>query len=43
MQPTNPINLQKKAWEIAHTPDIVKAAGQQQIEHLMKSCWSKKG
>jgi len=33
MQPTNPINLQKKAWEaIAHTPDIVKAAGQQQIE-----------
>ena len=40
MQPTNPNQFTEKAWEaIAHTPDIVKAAAQQQIEteHLMKS------
>lgn len=40
MQPTNPNQFTEKAWEaIAHTPDIVKAAGQQQIEseHLMKA------
>jgi len=40
MQPTNPNQFTEKAWEaIAHTPDIVKAAQQQQIEseHLMKA------
>jgi len=40
MQPTNPNQFTEKAWEaIAHTPDIVKTAQQQQIEteHLMKS------
>ena len=39
MQPTNPNQFTEEAWEaIAHTPDIVKAAQQQQIEteHLMK-------
>ena len=40
MQPTDPNKFTEKAWEaIAHTPDIVKAAGQQQIEseHLLKA------
>ncbi len=40
MQPTNPNQFTEKAWEaIAHTPDIVKAVQQQQIEseHLMKA------
>jgi ATP-dependent Clp protease ATP-binding subunit ClpB len=46
MQPTNPNQFTEKAWEaIAHTPDIVKAAGQQQIEteHLMKSLLEQEG
>lgn len=46
MQPTNPNQFTEKAWEaIAQTPDIVKAAGQQQIEseHLMKSLLEQDG
>jgi len=46
MQPTNPNQFTEKSWEaIAHTPDIVKAAGQQQIEseHLMKSLLEQEG
>ncbi|KJH73418.1 ATP-dependent chaperone ClpB [Aliterella atlantica] len=46
MQPTNPNQFTEKSWEaIAHTPDIVKAAGQQQIEseHLMKSLLEQDG
>jgi ATP-dependent Clp protease ATP-binding subunit ClpB len=46
MQPTNPNQFTEKAWEaIAHTPDIVKAAQQQQIEteHLMKSLLEQEG
>ncbi len=46
MQPTNPNQFTEKAWEaIAHTPDIVKAAAQQQIEteHLMKSLLEQEG
>jgi len=46
MQPTNPNQFTEKAWEaIAHTPDIVKTAQQQQIEteHLMKSLLEQEG
>jgi len=46
MQPTNPNQFTEKAWEaIAHTPDIVKAFQQQQIEteHLMKSLLEQEG
>ncbi|MBE9193280.1 ATP-dependent chaperone ClpB [Gloeocapsopsis crepidinum LEGE 06123] len=46
MQPTNPNQFTEKAWEaIAHTPDIVKAAQQQQIEseHLMKALLEQEG
>jgi ATP-dependent Clp protease ATP-binding subunit ClpB len=46
MQPTNPNQFTEKAWEaIAQTPDIVKAAAQQQIEteHLMKSLLEQQG
>ncbi len=46
MQPTNPQQFTEKAWEaIAHTPDIVKEAQQQQIEteHLMKSLLEQEG
>jgi len=46
MQPTNPNQFTEKAWEaIAHTPDIVKAAQQQQIEseHLMKALLEQDG
>ncbi len=46
MQPTNPNQFTEKAWEaIAQTPDIVKAAQQQQIEteHLMKSLLEQEG
>ncbi len=40
MQPTNPNQFTEKAWEaIARTPDIAKAAQQQQLEseHLLKA------
>ena len=40
MQPTNPNQFTEKAWAaIARTPDVVKAAQQQQIEpeHLLKA------
>src|SRR6478672_1534653 len=46
MQPTNPQQFTEKAWEaIARTPDVVKAAQQQQIEteHLMKSLLEQEG
>jgi ATP-dependent Clp protease ATP-binding subunit ClpB len=46
MQPTNPNQFTEKSWEaIAHTPDIVKANGQQQIEseHLMKALLEQDG
>jgi len=46
MQPTNPNQFTEKAWEaVAHTPDIVKAFQQQQIEteHLMKSLLEQEG
>jgi ATP-dependent Clp protease ATP-binding subunit ClpB len=46
MQPTDPNQFTDKAWEaIAHTPDIVKAFQQQQIEteHLMKSLLEQEG
>jgi ATP-dependent Clp protease ATP-binding subunit ClpB len=46
MQPNNPNQFTEKAWEaIAHTPDIVKQAQQQQIEseHLLKSLLEQEG
>ncbi len=46
MQPTDPNKFTDKAWEaIAHTPDIVKAGGQQQIEseHLLKALLEQEG
>lgn len=46
MQPTDPNKFTEKAWEaIAHTPDIVKAAQQQQIEseHLLKALLEQEG
>ncbi|WP_009633454.1 ATP-dependent chaperone ClpB [Synechocystis sp. PCC 7509] len=46
MQPTNPNQFTEKSWEaIAHTPDIVKAHSQQQIEseHLMKALLEQDG
>ncbi len=46
MQPTNPNQFTEKSWEaIAHTPDIVKANSQQQIEteHLMKALLEQDG
>jgi ATP-dependent Clp protease ATP-binding subunit ClpB len=46
MQPTNPNQFTDKAWEaIAHTPDIVKQYGQQQIEseHLLKALLEQDG
>ncbi|HAA30040.1 MAG TPA: ATP-dependent chaperone ClpB, partial [Cyanobacteria bacterium UBA8553] len=46
MQPTNPNQFTEKAWEaIAHTPDIAKAAQQQQLEteHLMKALLDQDG
>jgi len=46
MQPTNPNQFTEKAWEaIARTPDIAKAAQQQQLEteHLMKALLDQEG
>ncbi|MDJ0570837.1 MAG: ATP-dependent chaperone ClpB [Pleurocapsa sp. MO_192.B19] len=46
MQPTNPNQFTEKAWAaIARTPDLVKQAGQQQIEsqHLMQSLLEQEG
>ncbi|MEQ8383404.1 MAG: ATP-dependent chaperone ClpB [Coleofasciculus sp. A1-SPW-01] len=46
MQPNNPNLFTEKAWEaLAHTPDVVKAAQQQQIEseHLMKALLEQEG
>ena len=46
MQPTNPNQFTEKAWEaIARTPDIAKAAQQQQLEseHLMKALLEQDG
>jgi ATP-dependent Clp protease ATP-binding subunit ClpB len=46
MQPTNPNQFTEKAWEaIAQTPDIAKAAQNQQIEseHLMKALLDQEG
>lgn len=46
MQLNNPNLFTEKAWEaLAHTPDIVKAAQQQQIEseHLMKALLDQEG
>jgi ATP-dependent Clp protease ATP-binding subunit ClpB len=46
MQPTNPNQFTEKAWEaIARTPDIAKAAQQQQLEseHLMKALLEQEG
>ncbi|WP_341526195.1 ATP-dependent chaperone ClpB [Nostoc sp. UHCC 0302] len=46
MQPTNPNQFTDKAWEaIAHTPDLVKQYGQQQIEseHLLKALLEQDG
>jgi ATP-dependent Clp protease ATP-binding subunit ClpB len=40
MQPNNPNQFTEKAWEaLARTPEVVKAAQQQQLEseHLMKA------
>lgn len=46
MQPNNPNQFTEKAWEaIARTPDIAKAAQQQQLEseHLMKALLEQEG
>ncbi len=46
MQPTNPNQFTEKAWAaISRTPDVVKAAQQQQIEpeHLLKSLLEEEG
>jgi len=46
MQPSNPNQFTEKAWEaIARTPDIAKAAKQQQLEseHLMKALLEQEG
>jgi ATP-dependent Clp protease ATP-binding subunit ClpB len=46
MQPNNPNLFTEKAWEaLAQTPDVVKAAQQQQIEseHLMKALLEQEG
>ena len=46
MQPNNPNLFTEKAWEaLAQTPDVVKAAQQQQIEseHLMKALLEQQG
>ena len=46
MQPTNPNQFTEKAWAaIARTPDVVKAAQQQQIEpeHLLKAILEEEG
>jgi ATP-dependent Clp protease ATP-binding subunit ClpB len=46
MQPNNPNQFTEKAWEaIAHTPDVVKQAQQQQIEteHLLKALLEQEG
>jgi ATP-dependent Clp protease ATP-binding subunit ClpB len=46
MQPTDPNKFTEKAWQaIAHTPDLVKAYGQQQIEteHLLKALLDDEG
>ncbi len=46
MQPTNPNQFTEKAWAaIVRTPEVVKAAQQQQIEteHLMKSLLEEEG
>ncbi|PSB02861.1 ATP-dependent chaperone ClpB [Merismopedia glauca] len=46
MQPTNPNQFTEKAWDaIARTPDLAKAANQQQIEteHLMKALLESEG
>jgi ATP-dependent Clp protease ATP-binding subunit ClpB len=46
MQPNNPNLFTEKAWEaLAQTPDVVKAAQQQQIEseHLMKALLDQEG
>ena len=46
MQPTNPNQFTEKAWEaIARTPDVAKAAQQQQIEseHLMQALLDQEG
>jgi ATP-dependent Clp protease ATP-binding subunit ClpB len=46
MQPNNPNQFTEKAWEaVARTPDIAKAAQQQQLEseHLMKALLEQEG
>ena len=46
MQPTNPNQFTEKAWEaIARTPDVAKAAQQQQLEseHLLKALIEQEG
>ena len=46
MQPNNPNQFTEKAWEaIAKTPDMAKAASQQQLEseHLMKALLEQEG
>ncbi len=46
MQPTDPNKFTEKAWQaIVHTPDLVKAYGQQQIEteHLLKALLEEDG
>jgi len=46
MQPTDPNKFTEKAWQaIVHTPDLVKAHGQQQIEteHLLKALLEEDG
>jgi ATP-dependent Clp protease ATP-binding subunit ClpB len=46
MQPNNPNQFTEKAWEaIARTPDVAKAAQQQQLEseHLMKALLEQEG
>ncbi|MEQ9624259.1 ATP-dependent chaperone ClpB [Coleofasciculus chthonoplastes] len=46
MQPNNPNLFTEKAWEaLAYTPEVVKAAQQQQIEseHLMKALLDQEG
>lgn len=46
MQPTNPNQFTEKVWQaIAHTPDLVKSYGQQQIEseHLLKALLEEEG
>ncbi len=46
MQPNNPNQFTEKAWEaIARTPDVAKAAQQQQLEseHFLKALLEQEG